>query len=109
MNFLMFLVCNRMVFPRYSRFTAREYIIQCNKRYYRVIGRTISDKNKRKKKIIKIERWHRNLQEEFLNLHTFNAVGEAQPALDRYLGYYNHEQPHVGLVGTNLLHDTWSD
>lgn len=47
----------------------------------------------------KIERWHRNLQEEFWDLHTFNAVGEAQPAVDHYLEYYNHERPHMGIGG----------
>ena len=45
----------------------------------------------------KIERWHRNLQEELFDIHTFNVVGEAQPALDSYLEYYNHEQPHMGI------------
>jgi transposase InsO family protein len=45
----------------------------------------------------KIERWHRNVQEELLDLHTYNTVGEAQPALDDYLEYYNHERPHMGI------------
>ena len=47
----------------------------------------------------KIERWHRNVQEELLDLHTFNAVDEAQPVLDSYLEYYNHERPHMGING----------
>ena len=47
----------------------------------------------------KIERWHRNVQEEFFDLYTFNIVREAQPALDVYLNYYNHERPHMGISG----------
>lgn len=33
-----------------------------------------------------------------LDLSAFNAVGEAQPALDGYhLEYYSHERPHMGI------------
>ncbi|MFQ6087276.1 MAG: IS481 family transposase [Candidatus Methanofastidiosia archaeon] len=47
----------------------------------------------------KIERWHRNLQEEFLDLYTFTSLEEAQQALDEYVKYYNYERPHMGIGG----------
>ncbi|MBU7024338.1 MAG: IS481 family transposase [Theionarchaea archaeon] len=47
----------------------------------------------------KIERWHRNLQEEFLDLTPFTSIEEAQLALDKYVYYYNHERSHMGING----------
>ncbi|MBU7035905.1 MAG: transposase family protein [Theionarchaea archaeon] len=47
----------------------------------------------------KIERWHRNLQEEFLDLTPFTSIEEAQLALNKYVYYYNHERSHMGING----------
>lgn len=45
----------------------------------------------------KVERFHRTLAAELLDLHTFVSLDQAQRAFDRWREAYNHERPHQAL------------
>jgi transposase InsO family protein len=47
----------------------------------------------------KLERFHSSLRQEGLDPKGYADVNALQGALDRYLGYYNHERPHQGIGG----------
>lgn len=46
-----------------------------------------------------IERFNRTVRHEWLDLHVFESVEQAQELATRWLWRYNHERPHMGLGG----------
>lgn len=48
----------------------------------------------------KIERFHRSLAAELLDLRSFKDFGQAQRAFDRWREVYNYERPHEALKQT---------
>ena len=47
----------------------------------------------------KAERWIRTVLSECLYIEVFNSATERQLALDRFIGYYNGQRPHLGIGG----------
>ena len=47
----------------------------------------------------KAERWIRTVLSECLYLEVFASPGECVLALERFLGYYNGQRPHLGIGG----------
>ena len=47
----------------------------------------------------KAERWIRTILSECLYVEVFASPGERRLALDRFIGYYNAERPHLGIGG----------
>jgi transposase InsO family protein len=45
----------------------------------------------------KVERFHKTIRSEFLQGRVFEALEEAQAALDRWVEHYNRERPHQGI------------
>lgn len=45
----------------------------------------------------KVERFHRTLAAELLDLNTFASLAQAQRAFDRWREAYNHDRPHQAL------------
>jgi len=46
-----------------------------------------------------IERFNRTVRHEWLDLHVFESVDQAQTLATRWLWRYNNERPHMGLGG----------
>jgi transposase InsO family protein len=47
----------------------------------------------------KAERWIRTVLSECLYVEVFHSADERRLALDRFIGYYNAERPHLGIGG----------
>ena len=47
----------------------------------------------------KAERWIRTVLSECLYVEVFVSPGERRLALERFIGYYNGQRPHLGIVG----------
>ena len=47
----------------------------------------------------KCERWIRTVLSECLYVEVFASPGERRLALDRFIGYYNGQRPHLGIGG----------
>jgi transposase InsO family protein len=47
----------------------------------------------------KAERWIRTVLSECLYVEVFTSPGERSLALERFLGYYNGQRPHLGIGG----------
>lgn len=47
----------------------------------------------------KVERWIRTVLSECLYLEVFGSSGERRLALERFIGYYNGQRPHLGIGG----------
>lgn len=47
----------------------------------------------------KAERWIRTVLSECLYVEVFASPGERRLALERFLGYYNVQRPHLGIAG----------
>jgi len=47
----------------------------------------------------KVERWIRTVLSECLYREVFRSSDERRLALDRFVGYYNDERPHLGIGG----------
>jgi transposase InsO family protein len=45
----------------------------------------------------KVERFHKTMRREFVNLNTFATVDEAQAGLDAWVEEYNTERDHQSL------------
>jgi len=78
-----------------KQFLSRRFSNVCSKANIKHITTAIAHPQS----IGKIERWHRNLREEFLDIHNFTSLKDAQQALDDYVNYYNNERPHMGIDG----------
>ena len=47
----------------------------------------------------KVERWIRTVLSECLYREVFSSSDERRLALERFIGYYNDERPHLGIGG----------
>jgi transposase InsO family protein len=47
----------------------------------------------------KAERWIRTVLSECLYVEVFHSAGERRLALERFVGYYNGQRPHLGIGG----------
>lgn len=47
----------------------------------------------------RVERMQRTLRDEFYTRLLPDGVAEMQRELEMYLGYYNHQRPHMALGG----------
>lgn len=47
----------------------------------------------------KVERWIRTVLTECLYLEVFHSSEDRRLALERFIGYYNEERPHLGIGG----------
>lgn len=47
----------------------------------------------------KAERWIRTVLSECLYVEVFSSPGERRLALERFIGYYNGQRPHLGIGG----------
>ena len=47
----------------------------------------------------KVERWIRTVLSECLHVEVFNSTEERRLALERFIGYYNGQRPHLGIGG----------
>jgi putative transposase len=46
-----------------------------------------------------VERFNRTARHEWLDMHTFESINQAQLLATQWLWIYNNERPHTGING----------